>query len=335
MKKALLIIASVLLLLAGIGFYLVMEYGYLYDIYLFKPSPQKYVKIALSYMDYGYNSDSKEWEEEKKSVIKRAKNAETYEDTYPLLGEASRVAGGPNSFILPASESGALTATYVDNSAEAPMPEVSISDEGIVTIRLCAFGTDSEEATLRYENTVLDFLREHKDDIKGAIVDVRDNDGGNMYPMMASISPFIENGTIMSFKSAYMTVDTELRDDGIICGAVTLSIKDAFKMMNVPVAILQNGLTACSSEFLIITFEGRDNVKTFGEETYGYMMSPQYFELYDGAIAVVGASYGMSRSGKEYKDTKLAPDVKTDDPETEATEWLLSFQKENEVSSMR
>lgn len=54
-------------------------------------------------------------------------------------------------------------------------------------------------ATL-YVHTVLDFLQENRD-AQGVILDLRDNFGGNMYPMIAAVSPLLPDGVILRFKS--------------------------------------------------------------------------------------------------------------------------------------
>ena len=55
-----------------------------------------------------------------------------------------------------------------------------------------------------YIHTVFDFLQEHLD-ARGVIVDLRNNTGGNMYPMIASVSPLLPDGVVLRFKSRKQT----------------------------------------------------------------------------------------------------------------------------------
>ena len=93
--------------------------------------------------------------------------------------------------------------------------------------------------------------------------------------------------------------------------------------------VFQNGLTASSGEATLLCFKGLENVRFFGCDTAGYCSTNTIKRLYDGAMIQLTIGCDVDRTGRKYCEDPIAPDVYTDDPIGDATEWIL-----NEMRSM-
>ena len=93
--KLFLIIAAILAAVAA----LVLRYGPSFGIYLIPPTPEKYVRQALSFADRGIYAGGGEWSGARSEVIRKAADCRSYEETYPVIQEALKVAGGKHSAI--------------------------------------------------------------------------------------------------------------------------------------------------------------------------------------------------------------------------------------------
>ena len=174
-----------------------------------------------------------------------------------------------------------------------------------------------------YTFTVFNFLKAHQD-AKGVIIDLRDNSGGNMYPMLAAVSPLIPDGIFIRFKGRKSNQPISLeyveKSEGV------RSYK--FKMPDtLPIALLTNEWTASSGEATLLAFRGLKNARTFGSSTAGYASANIPFQLSDGYTMVLTISQDVARTGEVFCDDPIAPDVQTGAPLEDALAWIQSFPK--------
>jgi len=187
-KKVLLgCLGTVLVLLALlIGF--LAYFGPDYGIFLFPPSPQDYARSVVKKLDFGLYTD-KDWENEKKKSLEKLESAKTYQDTYPVLEELTKEAGGKHSYFLSPQDN-------PENSPESKnQPEVQ-NREGILYLKVPAFTGDAQAAKT-YANKLSAALK--KDTYQSVLVDLRDNTGGNMYPMLAGLSSLLPDEDLFQF----------------------------------------------------------------------------------------------------------------------------------------
>jgi peptidase, S41 family len=97
--------------------------------------------------------------------------------------------------------------------------------------------------------------------------------------------------------------------------------KDKFRA---PVAILTSNVTASSGEATLLSFRGLENTRTFGQPSAGYASGNLIIDMPDGAGLMVTTANDVARTGEEFSEDPIAPDVSTDRPEQAATEWLHS-----------
>ena len=283
------------------------------DLFDDQGTPCGYVKSSIRKMDkYALYADA-DWSIERKSYLSEAESIDNFDDAHRIVESALAFAGGKHS---------ALLAPVTDTTAfEEFAPEACMLEDGIAYVKLPAHrGVKVSDAA--YTHTVLDFLQSHLD-AEGVIVDLRDNHGGNMYPMISAIAPLLPDGTLLSFKTrkrtSPITLDYVLRTYG-------LSHEDISKMPDsTPIAILVNDWTGSSGEAVLLCFRGLEKARTFGIPTAGYASANQTFPMADGYLLVITSGCDVARTGEVFCDDPIAPDVETGTPLEDAVAWIQSL----------
>jgi carboxyl-terminal processing protease len=173
--------------------------------------------------------------------------------------------------------------------------------------------------------------------VKGWIVDLRHNGGGNMWPMLAGLNALIDDDTVGYFiypsgnKVPWISKNGEMkhrknstgnRNDGI----------DSYKIKNTnaKIAVLIDSKTGSSGEMTAISLIGLPNVKVFGQPSGGLTTANGTYDLSDGTKLNLANAWAADRTGKKYFG-KIIPDnvienlMESDIDETleAACSWLL------------
>lgn len=311
-KKLLLVIILPFVAVICILLAVIKMYGPNFGFYLVPPSVTEYVNIALNRMNNGIYANGEEWEKAKKNALNKAKSAKSYEETHDILDEAAGIAGGKHSALIDSQSQ--------DSSVESQqMPECEMKND-ILYIKLPAYDMQSGKSK-EYTDTVISSIKENMNDCKGIILNIRDNTGGDMGPMVAAVAPLLPDGTLMSFDIRGSRLNVELKKGTVTGGGSTTTVED-FKAPQVKVAILQNEWTASSGEAALLCFKGLSNVKTFGTDSAGYCSSNTIISLYDGAYIQLTIGKDIDRLGNEYCEDPIAADVETDNPQEDAIKWI-------------
>ena len=275
-------------------------------------TPYGYVKSCFRKIDKYALYANGDWIIERESYLSEAKSIDSFEDAHRIVKSALAFAGGKHSTLLsPVTD----TTTF-----EELAPEAYMLDDGIAYVKLPAHrGVKVGDAD--YTHIVLDFLQSHLD-AAGVIVDLRDNHGGNMYPMISAVSPLLPEGIIHSFRTrkrtSPVTLDFVLKTSGLNSGEI-LKFQD-----DKPVAILINDWTGSSGEATLLCFRGLEKVRTFGIPTAGYASANQTFPMADGYTLLITIGCDVARTGEVFCDDPIAPDVETETPLEDAVAWIQS-----------
>ena len=283
------------------------------DLFDDQSTPYGYVKSSFRIIDkYAFRAGG-DWMIERESYLSEAKSIDNFDDAHRIVNSALAFAGGKHSTLL---------APVTDTTAfEESAPEAYMLEDGIAYVKLPAHrGVKVSDAT--YTHTVLDFLQSHLD-AAGVVIDLRDNHGGNMYPMISAIAPLLPEGTLLSFKTrkrtSPITLDFVVRSSG-------LSTEEISKFPDsTPIAILINDWTGSSGEATLLCFRGLENVRTFGIPTAGYASANQSFLMADGYTLLITIGCDVARTGEVFCDDPIAPDVETKMPLEDAVAWIRSL----------
>ena len=296
----------------------VMKYGPTFGFYLVPPSAETYGKNALSTIDKnGIFAGNDEWKSTYNECLKMIENAKSYDDTYDAIRKALSVGGGKHSMLMTKSESQDTTESY-----DEVLPTVSL-DGDIAIIKLPDF-LGTAEAGQKYAKVAEDFIHENRDKIKGVVLDLRGNTGGDMGPMATAVSSLLPDGELVYYHYRSYDVPVTLKN-GVVSNAGTGG-KSLYpdEKLNVPVAILTDDMTASSGEALALCFRGLENTRTFGAPTAGYTSVNMLYNMYDGAQMYLTVAFDKARTGEIFKEKPIEPDVATDSPLEAALEWLRS-----------
>ncbi len=305
-----------LIIIIAAALAIVMKYGPTFGFYLVPPSAETYGKNALSTIDKnGIFAGDDEWKSTYDECLKMIENAKSYDDTYDAIKKALSVGGGKHSMLMTKSESQNTTESY-----DEVLPTVSL-DGDIAIIKLPDF-LGTAEAGQKYAKIAEDFIHENRDKIKGVVLDLRGNTGGDMGPMATAVSSLLPDGELVYYHYRSYDIPVTLKN-GVVSNAGTGG-KSLYpdEKLNVPVAILTDDMTASSGEALTLCFRGLENTRTFGAPTAGYTSVNMLYNMYDGAQMYLTVAFDKARTGEIFKETPIEPDVATDSPLEAALEWL-------------
>lgn len=294
-------------------------------------------KKALAYIDefksiVKKNSifkDKINWISVEQNLQKISKGMETIQDTTPAIQyimKTLRNVGDNHSFI---DSKESVEKKNVSNTT-AIEPESKLVDQHIGYVMVPGFSSLSKEVGSSFAEKIQGMIRklDTENQIKGWIVDLRRNTGGNMYPMITGLGPLTGEGTLGYFTNGKNKNPWSYRKGS--SGGMMVSNPYFLKNPDLKIAVLIGPSTGSSGEATTLSFVGKKNVKTFGQPSAGYTSANQSFRLSDGRNLLLASSYEMDRTGKEYRE-KIQPDVSVPPSEStendadvaEAVKWIL------------
>lgn len=169
---------------------------------------------------------------------------------------------------------------------------------------------DETAAVTRYAAIVRDVLADPTR--CGWVLDLRDNTGGNVYPMLTAVAPLLGAGTLVGFQHRDRHVEGVTVDRGGQAVEATGDVRLGAAppqpwTLDAPVAVLINSRVASAAEIVVIAFTGRDDTRTFGSDTAGVPTENHAIELSDGSVLVVTAALGVDRNAHIF-DGPIPPD---------------------------
>lgn len=175
----------------------------------------------------------------------------------------------------------------------------------IAYIKVPRFGSLHIESEQAYADTlnkiVLELL---KLEPKGWIIDLSENSGGNMYPMIAGLYALIGDGKVLSFENKQGSNSLYMKKGQF--GSVTLS-NIPEQIADQKIACLVSQMTASSGEMTLLSLLGKPNTKSFGFPTAGLTSANSFVELSDGSALSLAGSFVRDRTGKIHRGV-IQPD---------------------------
>lgn len=163
----------------------------------------------------------------------------------------------------------------------------------------------------------------------GWIVDLRNDPGGDMYPMLLSVGPILGDGKLIGFSGKHGFEYYVSYRSGTLSGGgvrVTAPVKAPPFSPPPSVAVLTGPSTASAGEAVTVAFRGRPSTRSFGWRTFGATNAPRSFRLSDGASLFIGVSFYVDRSGTVYRRPITPDQAELGTPagvEKAARAWLL------------
>ncbi len=192
------------------------------------------------------------------------------------------------------------------------VPSVVLTYEGankdVAHIRLSKFGAETKS---EWDKVVLDFIS--KPNIKGVVLDLRNNPGGYLQAAADIATDFFDRGTLVVSEES----------GGVIKEQVKTESKG--RLIGEKMIVLINKGSASASEILSGALRDNKGYKLMGTTSFGKgtVQEPQQFP--DGSGIHVTIRKWLTPNGTWVHMKGLEPDIKVeDDPKTSADEQLLS-----------
>lgn len=268
------------------------------------------------------------WDEFREITYERATELNDLSDAHTAIADALlRLGDGHSRLILPER---AAAMKMNDDSSGGPPAWTPVSGQlvdrriGLVTVP--AFVGHNGRRMSRYVDEMHDVIKSiDSDEVCAWIVDIRDNPGGNVFPMLAGIGPILGSGPAGGGVRSDGTSYFRRVDNGRSGQAGPSRRSYKLKNRNPPVAVLIGPKTASSGEATAISFIGRERTMTFGQPTAGLTTGNRGFTLKDGAILNLTVSIMTDRIGRRYGGS-IRPQIAASNDEIirVAVDWLSS-----------
>ena len=242
-----------------------------------------------------------------------------------------REAGDNHSFLA----SKASFETSQKEQTSTSLPSSLLLDNNIGYINVPDFSSRNDSVQIAFATKIQQLIKtldtEHT--IKGWVVDLRDNPGGNMHPMLAGLGPLTGEGKSGNFVSAKSKKATAwfYENGGFGVGKlVTTQVERPYtlKQTQPKIAVLIGSRTGSSGEMTAVAFIGKENTKLFGQTSAGYTTTNQDYKLPNGARLYLASGYVSDRNNNMYfknllPDVEVVEDSKEQDKTLEvAKAWL-------------
>ena len=272
-------------------------------------SPKRYTATVLQLAEQGIYSDSEEFASASAHAKEVAKDADSVDDVREALDDAIHAAGGKHSRLF-SPEQVEQRAANADAAGSAAGAGPAVDVKGGVAVATVP-GVTRHADVQGYADTLADGLAQARDGgACGAVVDLRGNDGGDMGPMLAGLSPVIPDGTAMEFVYSGRTSPVTIDGNSATGGGTPLST-DGGKW-DAPTAVLVDGETASSGEATMLAFRGLDNSRSFGTPTAGFASANTVYDFPDGSELMLTIAKDRDRDGQTYAEDPIEPDTKTE-----------------------
>jgi carboxyl-terminal processing protease len=279
------------------------------------------IKIAKA---HSLHRDTLAWDTIEPKVRALAAGAESSAEVYPAVRYLLAQLGDNHSFMMPPAQ----TTQFKTGGAQNPAPTVQLLPERVGYVSIPGYSGGEAAAARTYATRTHESLAGiFASSSCGWVVDLRQNTGGNMWPMLAGLKPFLGNAGLGTFESPAGSSPPWIAGQavGVEPPATLAGLESDW------VAVITGPRTASSGEAVAIAFRGRPRSRSFGQPTAGLSTANGTFPLPDGAMIFLTTAVDADRTGKRYGD-KVDPDERvepvatptmTDDPAlAAAVRWL-------------
>ena len=269
-----------------------------------------------------------DWVAEERLAFVRANGARTPWDTYPAIRAATKALGNPHSFFLSPGEA---PAALQDPADAQRTPDGQLIGTELGYLVMPGIRSDGAVAAAYVRSGAAAVRDIDRSSPCGWIVDLRQADGGNMFPLLAVLAPLLGEGTTGYFQDADgRRTSWGIRDGTPVLNGVPEAPGNNYRLHrpDPPVAVLTGPATASAGEAALVAFTGREQTRVFGQPTAGLATGNKAFVLSDGAVLILTTSNDLDRTGRIYGNSPIAPDEAVaevpngDAPRQAAAAWL-------------
>ncbi len=290
-------------------------------------------------MEHSIRRDSNDFETLRRHAYRDIKNTESIEDCHTIIKFLLRDLGDHHSRFMPANQVKKwLSISKNGSTSNLTTFRGHLLNEHIGYIQMREFISGDSIVNQAYADSLQQLIKSiDNEQIKGWILDLRENFGGNCWPMLTGIGPLLGSGVCGYFidnknhKTPWYYSNGEAGTDS---SAITsVSIKP-YKILDDtrPVAVLTGPKTASSGEVIATAFRSKSNTRSFGIQTAGLSTANATYMLKDSSMIFLTSAVYADRIGNVFggnikPDEKIPFSYKTigepgDPPISRAIEWI-------------
>ncbi|WBO86747.1 S41 family peptidase [Hymenobacter yonginensis] len=289
------------------------------------PAVRSYLEEVAQVLQANFlNRAAVDWVAFRQQLLTKAAGANTPEQAWPAVTAAIQALGDKHTqfYCARPTEGAAPLAAW-----QPPLfPDESVPED-IGYLRI-PWVVGSPPQLAAYITQLQGHLRERDTPgLKGWIVDLRGNMGGNMWPMLVAAGPLLGEDTLGYSIDASNTRTAWRYEKGKALANGDIEAQTAsyytLKTTNPVVAVLTDSLTASSGEAMTVAFKGRKHTRSFGASTCGVSTGRSRFSLSDGSVLLLTTAVFADRRLVRYGHA-IAPDEPLRPAETvpRAIRWI-------------
>lgn len=254
--------------------------------------------------------DDADWPQLRDSVLAAAATAQSASQVHEALRGVLHQVGGAHSFLIAPSATGS-TSSGTASTSELPTVRAQ-GAVGVLRLPTCFGERDTLRAYIKAGGEALRAISSSQ----AWVVDLRDNEGGTMWPMLAVVAPLLGgDGVLGSFTTSNGKNTTwSLRRGRVKNGWIERERSSGPRTLPGPVAVLTGPATASSGEAVAISFRGAPHARSYGTPTRGLSTANEVVQLEDGASMAITTATMSDRHGVVH-DGPVRPDVPVDPPD--------------------
>lgn len=254
-----------------------------------------YARYVLSVVrDNAYFAERVDWSEAELQAAALATDARSTRELRDGLNALLSGLGDGHTRLAPPPLGAAGGATWNEPTGEML--------GSVAYVRLPSFPSLDPDDEVRYARSGREIVADLADRACGWILDLRDNEGGNLYPMLAAVAPLLPVGPVLGYESRRGETEWVERtpDAAITYHRRRFTLHDSSPEVAADsVAILIGPRTRSSGEFVGLAFVGREQTRFFGLPSAGALTSPTTFAVpEEGVVLYVATAAGVDRNGR-------------------------------------
>jgi C-terminal processing protease CtpA/Prc len=273
---------------------------------------QFYNRLIDAFRENSIEKEKINWKEFKKKVLEKALISK---DSAIIL--ALDLNGNPHTFYKTKSKNFYQSSREIKaDSSWFTCPVIDFKKEfpQIGYLEIPAFRTDaynpraSHNSASDYIKRIIDSIKSFdQNELKGWIIDLRNNSGGNMWPMLISLTPFYPNGTIGYFIGDKRETTWSKSNGQIWFNESSQTIKYFkdpvyYKLKNnsVKVVVLIGPRTSSSGEAVAISTKSIKTAKLLGSHSSGFSTANASIKITDDEYLILTSSVDADCNKVEY-----------------------------------
>lgn len=274
-------------------------------------------EVLVLMQKHYYKKDSVQWDPLIKSAKTILDQSSDCEAAYQTVQWCFDQIKEEHSFIMPRVKAALYSGNV--NSPKDPSSSKPLTgpirhefiEGGIAYINVPWIATTDEAICTGYADSIQSLIRTFdQGGINKWIIDLRNNTGGNCWPMLAGLGPLLGNGVHGYFVSSKENIPISYKNGVVMQGKQARCIVSnpyTLEEDKKTIIVLTGKKTSSAGEIVALSFKGRNDVYLYGEPTAGLTTANATYSLSDGSMLVLTVCKEADRSGK-IVEGKIRPD---------------------------